>query len=105
MESRSEMIETQSSPRPLVGEPKNPATQDPPLVRLALFSTALLFLGLFLFIPVIAVFAQALSSGLRAYLAAIVDPEARSAIRLTFMTAALAVPLNVAFVSPAPCLI
>jgi 3-isopropylmalate dehydrogenase len=40
---------------------------------------------------------HALSSGLRAYLAAIVAPEARSAIRLTLMTAAIAVPLNVAF--------
>src|SRR5712675_1717912 len=91
------MPETLSSPRPPAVEPKNPATQDPPLVRLALISIALLFLGLFLFIPVIAVFAQALSSGLRAYLAAIVDPEARSAIRLTLMTAAIAVPLNVGF--------
>jgi len=88
---------TLGSPRPPAVEPKNPATEDPPLVRLALISIALLFLGLFLFIPVIAVFAQALSSGLRAYLAAIVDPEARAAIRLTLMTAAIAVPLNVAF--------
>src|SRR6266853_1128361 len=97
MESSPEMVETQSSPRPIAGEPKNPATEDPPLVRLALISIALIFLSLFLFIPVIVVFAQALSSGLPAYLAAIVDPEARSAIRLTLMTAAIAVPLNVAF--------
>src|SRR6202030_3149630 len=91
------MAETQSSPRPPAVEPKNPATEDPPLVRLALISIALLFLGFFLFIPAIAVFAQALSSGLGAYFRAIVDPEARAAIRLTLMTAAIAVPLNVAF--------
>ena len=59
------MAQTQISPR-LDSVPKNPATEDPPLVRLALISIALLFLGLFLFIPVIAVFVQALSSGLGA---------------------------------------
>src|ERR1700674_4807327 len=91
------MAETLGSPRPLASEPKNPATEDPPLVRLAMISIALLFLGLFLFIPVIAVFAQAASDGAPPYLAAIVDPEARAAIRLTLMTAAIAVPLTAIF--------
>ncbi|HYL60919.1 MAG TPA: sulfate ABC transporter permease subunit CysW [Candidatus Acidoferrales bacterium] len=77
--------------------PKPPATADPPLVRFALISIALVFLGLFLFIPVAAVFAEALSKGVGAYFAAIVDPEARSAIALTLKTAAIAVPLNVGF--------
>src|SRR5260370_40713399 len=78
-------------------EPKNPATQDPPIVRLALISIALIFLALFLFVPVIAVFAQAFWSGLGAYFAAIVDPEARAAIRLTLMTAPLPAALDVDF--------
>ena len=78
-------------------EPRKSATADPPLVRFALIAIAMLFLGLFLFIPVAAVFAQALQHGLGEYLRAIIDPEARSAIRLTLMTAAIAVPLNVLF--------
>src|SRR5260370_35520726 len=82
-------------------EPKNPATQDPPIVRLALISIALIFLALFLFVPVIAVFAQAFSGGLGAYFAAIVDPEARAAIQLPLMTASIAVPLNVGCVRAA----
>src|SRR6266567_3302267 len=81
-------------PQPRLGKS---ATADPPLVRFALIALAIVFLGLFLFIPVAAVFAQALQNGLGAYLKAIVDPEARSAIRLTLMTAAIAVPLNVLF--------
>lgn len=76
---------------------RRPATADPPLVRLALITASLLFLGLFLFLPVITVFAEALQKGIGAYFAAIVDPEARAAIRLTLMTAAIAVPLNVGF--------
>jgi len=78
-------------------EPKRPGTADPPMVRIALITIALLFLALFLFIPVIAVFAEALAKGIGAYFAAIADPEARAAIRLTLMTAAIAVPLNVTF--------
>jgi sulfate transport system permease protein len=78
-------------------QPGKSATEDPPLVRFVLIAIAMLFLGLFLFIPVAAVFAQAFQNGLGAYLKAIIDPEARSAIRLTLMTAAIAVPLNVLF--------
>src|ERR1700691_5208104 len=77
--------------------PKRPGTADPPAVRIALIATALAFVALFIFIPVIAVFTEALRDGVGAYLAAIVDPEARAAIRLTLMTAAIAVPLNVTF--------
>jgi len=77
--------------------PARPAALDPPAVRLVLITIALGFLGLFIFIPVIAVFAEAFRDGAEAYFAAIADPEARSAIRLTLMTAAIAVPLNVLF--------
>jgi sulfate/thiosulfate transport system permease protein len=73
------------------------ATSDPPAVRLALIAIALTFLALLLFIPVIAVFAEALSKGLGEYFAAITSSESLGAIRLTLMTAAIAVPLNVSF--------
>ena len=79
------------------GAPKKPGTADPPAVRIALIAIALVFVALFIFIPVIAVFTEALQQGIGAYFAAIVDPEARAAIRLTLMTAAIAVPLNVTF--------
>lgn len=78
-------------------EANRPGTADSPMVRRALIAIALLFLALFLFIPVIAVFAEALQKGIGAYFAAIADPEARAAIGLTLMTAAIAVPLNVTF--------
>jgi sulfate transport system permease protein len=77
--------------------PRRPATEDPRWVRIALIATSLTFLGLFLFIPVVAVFAQALSKGVGAYFNAIANREAWSAIRLTLITAGIAVPLNVGF--------
>jgi len=73
------------------------ATTDPPLVRFTLVAISLLFLTLFLFLPVVVVFTEALRHGLRGYLSAITDSDALSAIRLTLITAAIAVPLNVTF--------
>src|SRR5260221_3746241 len=73
------------------------ATTDPLGVRLALIGITLLFLSLFLFLPVLVVFHEAFRHGLGAYFAAITDRDALSAIRLTLMTAGIAVPLNVAF--------
>jgi sulfate transport system permease protein len=70
---------------------------EPPLVRFLVIFAAMLFLALFLIVPLVAVFAQALEKGFAAYLAAIREPDAWSAIRLTLTTAAFAVPLNVAF--------
>jgi len=66
-------------------------------VRWGLIATALGYLTLFLFVPLAAVFAEALKHGLTGYFAAFQDPDALAAIRLTFLAAALAVPLNVAF--------
>ena len=65
--------------------------------RFALISVALLFLGLFLVLPLIVVFIEALSKGLGAYVAAVSDPLALAAVRLTLLVAAIAVPLNMIF--------
>jgi sulfate transport system permease protein len=65
--------------------------------RLLLIAVALLFLGLFLVLPLLAVFVQALAKGIGAYVVAISDPAAWAAIRLTLVVAAIAVPLNLAF--------
>jgi sulfate/thiosulfate transport system permease protein len=70
---------------------------DPWPVRAALITVALLFLALFIGLPLITVFAQAFARGLWAYSEAIVDPVSLAAIRLTLLTAAIAVPINVVF--------
>ena len=66
-------------------------------IRWLLTGIALLFLTLFLFLPLAVVFSQALSKGLAAYLTAISDPDTRSAIRLSLLAVVIAVPLNVLF--------
>jgi sulfate transport system permease protein len=67
------------------------------LAHLALILAALAFLALFLLLPLAAVFAEALRKGVHAYLAAIDQPSAFAAIRLTLLVAAIAVPLNLVF--------
>jgi sulfate transport system permease protein len=73
------------------------ALTEPPLVRGALLAVAVVFLAIFLVMPLVAVFAQALEKGFGAYLTALREPDAWAAIRLTLLTAAIAVPLNLAF--------
>ena len=58
---------------------------------------ALVYLGLFLVLPLAAVFAEALAEGFGHFFAAILDPDALAAIRLTLLVAAIAVPLNLVF--------
>jgi sulfate transport system permease protein len=72
-------------------------TQEPVWVRRTLISLALIFLALFLFIPLISVFYEALKKGVDVYFAAITEADARAAIRLTLIAAAIAVPLNLIF--------
>ena len=76
---------------------KERATQEPAWVRWSLIGLALMFLTLFLFIPLISVFYEALKKGSDVYLAAITHPDALSAIKLTLTVAAIAVPLNMVF--------
>jgi sulfate/thiosulfate transport system permease protein len=73
------------------------ATLEPFWVRALLLTVALLFLTLFLVVPLLSVFAEAFKKGWEAYLAAIIEPDAISAIKLTLLTAAIAVPLNLVF--------
>jgi sulfate transport system permease protein len=72
-------------------------TTEAPCVRWTLIGIALAFLLLFLVLPLAAVFTEALSKGFGAYLEALKEPDAWSAIRLTLVTAAIAVPLNLVF--------
>ncbi|WP_439518579.1 sulfate ABC transporter permease subunit CysW [Hydrogenophaga sp.] len=73
------------------------ARTEAPWVRRTLIGVALVFMFLFLVLPLAAVFTEALRKGLDAYLEALKDPDAWSAIRLTFITALVAVPLNLVF--------
>src|SRR6266700_4173733 len=70
---------------------------EPRAVRVALIAMAVIFLGVFVVLPLIMVFAQAFSRGISAYLAALSEPEALSAIRLTLLVAAISVSLNLVF--------
>ena len=73
------------------------ATTEPAWVRRLLIGTALAFLSLFLFVPLVSVFAEAFKKGWDVYLAAITEPDAVSAIWLTLTAAVIAVPLNLVF--------
>jgi sulfate transport system permease protein len=67
------------------------------LTRWLLTGTALVFLTTFLFVPLAAIFVQAFEGGVGAYVASIAEPHAWSALTLTVITAAVAVPLNLVF--------
>ena len=73
------------------------AGKDSPVIRVILIALSLIFLSLFLFLPLIAVFVEALRDGVGAYVAAITAPDTLAAIRLTLLTTCIAVPLNVVF--------
>jgi sulfate transport system permease protein len=72
-------------------------TTEPAWVKWSLIGLALGFIFLFLLLPLAAVFTEALRKGAGAYLEALKEPDAWSAIRLTLITAAIAVPLNLVF--------
>ena len=73
------------------------ATGEPAVVRWTLIGTALVFLGLFLVVPLIAVFVEAFKQGTALYVEALRDPDAVAAIKLTLTVILLAVPINTAF--------
>ncbi len=70
---------------------------EPGPVRIVVIAIAVIFLSVFVVLPLIVVFAQAFSRGIDAYFAALSDPEALSAIRLTLSVAAISVGLNLVF--------
>ena len=75
---------------------RNPLREPAP-VRWLLIGTTLLLLGIFLLLPLVIVFVQALKSGIDTYFSALSDSDTLAAIRLTLITAAIAVPLNTLF--------
>lgn len=73
------------------------AIAEPFWVRALLIVVALTFMTLFLFVPLVAVFVEAFKKGWQVYLTSITEPDAISAIKLTLLTAVIAVPLNLVF--------
>ncbi len=73
------------------------AREDSPVLRFVLTALAVGFIGLFLVLPLVLVFAEALSQGFRYALSAIEDPDALAAVRLTLIAAVISVPLNAIF--------
>lgn len=73
------------------------ATRDSRVVRLLILTVSLSFFALFIVLPLVAVFVEAFRKGWQVYLAALVEPDALSAIRLTLLAALIAVPLNLVF--------
>jgi sulfate transport system permease protein len=72
-------------------------TTEPRWVQWVLIALCLGFMTLFLFVPLITVFVEAFRKGFDVYLAAITEPDARSAIQLTLLAALISVPLNLVF--------
>jgi sulfate transport system permease protein len=70
---------------------------EPRGVRIALIGAAMAFLSLFLLVPLVLVFVKAFEKGMSAYLAAVTEPVALQAVRLTVTVAVIAVPLNLLF--------
>jgi sulfate transport system permease protein len=86
-----------TAPLPVRPVTRREAITEPGWVRWLLIGTALAFLGLFLLVPLAAVFTEALRKGLHIYLAALSEPDALAAIGLTLTAAAIAVPCNLVF--------
>ena len=73
------------------------ATSEGPLLRWVLITVAMAFLALFLLVPLVAVFGQAIAKGAAAYWTSLRDPDSLSAIRLTLFAVAIAVPMTTLF--------
>jgi len=91
------MTTTIALPPPASAASRKRATAEPPLVRWLLIGGALAFLGVFLLLPLAAVFAEAFRKGLQAYFTALREPDALAAIELTLLVAVISVPANLVF--------
>jgi sulfate transport system permease protein len=75
----------------------NPATRESPWIKWTIIGISMTFFVLFLLLPLVVVFYEALRKGWDAYLAALVDPDALTAVKLTLTAALISVPLNLVF--------
>jgi len=84
-----------------VSAPRTPASRtalaEPGWIRWLLVAVSIAFLALFLLVPLVAVFVEAMRAGLRAYAVSFIEPDSLAAIRLTVLVAGIAVPANLVF--------
>ena len=73
------------------------ATRESPLVRYIVLTISLIFFASCLLLPLILVFVEAFKQGVQVYVHALIDPDTLAAVKLTLLTAAIAVPVNVIF--------
>lgn len=76
---------------------RSSATKDPALIKTLALFFSLSFFGVFLLLPLLSVFTEALNKGFGFYLNAVVEPDTWSAIKLTLLAAGISVPLNLIF--------
>jgi sulfate transport system permease protein len=76
---------------------RNNLIGEPLWVKVLLSFIALAFLSLLVILPVVAIFAEALSKGFQAYVKSIIEPDAWAAVKLTLLVAGISVPLNLVF--------
>jgi sulfate transport system permease protein len=86
-----------NGPQFLVSSARDDLRTEPRAIRAVIIAIAVIFLTVFVVLPLVVVFAQAFSRGIGAYFSALSDPEARSAIELTLGVAAISVGLNLVF--------
>jgi sulfate transport system permease protein len=86
-----------TNPRSGKSRQTKPHLTESRFVRYTLISIALLFVGLIVILPMVSVIAESFRKGWQAYLSALSDPDALSALKLTLITALMAVPLNTIF--------
>jgi len=86
-----------NQPHAIAGSAQDDLRTEPRPVRALIIAIAVIFLTVFVVLPLVVVFAQAFSNGIGVYFAALSDPEALSAIRLTLGVAAISVSLNLLF--------
>jgi sulfate transport system permease protein len=86
-----------SQPQSTTSAPRRDLRTEPGPIRFVIIAIAVIFLTIFVVLPLVVVFAQAFSRGFAAYVAALSDPEALSAIGLTLLVAAASVGLNLVF--------
>ena len=91
------VLTSSNAPRPPPARESTRVRRSIPWVPIVLITIALLYLALFLFVPLAAVFYEALRKGAAVYWEAISEPDAISAVKLTFIAALIAVPLNLVF--------
>ena len=83
--------------RPRTGTSPDNLRTEPGPIRFIIITLAVTFLSVFVVLPLVVVFASAFSKGIGAYLAALAEPEALAAIKLTLLVAAISVTLNLVF--------